>query len=326
MPEVRPYQIVLSCNAEALNIEGATNLDITPAAVDADSVIAAFGAAGLSTDMMRSRVMFHAGGDDIALVVATYAAVCGFAGRRVDILVGGDLIDAVDLDRAVREFADAGKPEQIFDHLQLGAHRDDLASIVFGAQLSADDVSAIRFARRIRFVPVGGVAAALTAFIAVAGLRARDRSDRFPYLCDGTEAVTDDAATVVGVCLDTIRRAAVELRRTSRSGDRDALVERVELTDRQARLEAAANTDVEATMAALGARQNAESGLWHCPRPQRHSNGDQNPSMRAGKGLIRCYRCDTERVDSLRLTADVLGVSVDEAADWIVANVAAHAA
>jgi hypothetical protein len=36
------------------------------------------------------------------------------------------------------------------------------------------------------------------------------------------------------------------------------------------------------------------------------------------KGQVRCYRCDGERVDSLRLTMDVLGLSPDEAAAWLV--------
>jgi hypothetical protein len=60
--------------------------------------------------------------------------------------------------------------------------------------------------------------------------------------------------------------------------------------------------------------------LWHCPRPDRHRNGDANASMRVDEQGARCFRCDPEKIDSLRLVADVRGISFDEAADWILSN------
>ena len=39
--------------------------------------------------------------------------------------------------------------------------------------------------------------------------------------------------------------------------------------------------------------------------------------MRVESSRARCFRCDAEWVDPVRLTADVKGCTFDEAADWL---------
>lgn len=258
---------------------------------------------------------------DIAVLV--YAALVGFAQRRLDLISGGRIVDASRIDAVARGIADAGKPDPVPTQVQVGVVDNlQVPSILFSSQLSPSDASSIRYARRVRFAPALEVTAAITQFLVVAGIRARGHVDRFPYLVSGDEpaASADAQLQVPGVCLDTLRASALELRRKHRIGDRRCMVPAEAVDPRRIVLESAAAVPIETAMRLLGARQNPDTGLWHCPRPSRHNNGDANASMRAMKGQVRCYRCDGERVDSLRLAMDVLGLTPDEAAAWLVAE------
>jgi hypothetical protein len=42
--------------------------------------------------------------------------------------------------------------------------------------------------------------------------------------------------------------------------------------------------------------------------------------MRVQKGVVRCYVCDPERVDSLRLVMNTLDATADEAATWLLSD------
>ena len=295
-------------------------VELKVAAPTPEAVLTALAATDLTPGDFRADAVCSLESDrDTAVLV--YAALVGFAQRRLDLISGGRIVDAGRIDSVSRGIADAGKPDPVPNQVQVGVvDNPNLHSILFASQLSAVDASAIRYSRRVRLAPAVEVSAAVTQFLVVAGLRARGTVDRFPYLVAGDEpaAPADAQLQVPGVCLDTLRAAALDLRRKHRIGDRKCMVPAVEMDPRRKALEAGASVPIETAMRLLGARQNPDTGLWHCPRPQRHNNGDANASMRAMKGQVRCYRCDGERVDSLRLAMDVLGLSPDEAAAWLV--------
>lgn len=325
MTAPKPYQVCLYVGENPPTLEGVKVVDLTPAAAEQEPVLEQLRSSGLTPADLRARVYFLADGDrDKALAV--YSALLGFAGRRLDISGGDEIISATDLDNAARSLPDAGRPEEVPDQVQIGAvAHPELPSVVASAALKRPEVSLLRYARRVRFVPLDGekpALAALSQLIVVAGIRARRENDRLPYLCNGDEpAPTEETANdVIGLCLDTLRRAAVELRRSLRFDDRGAVADALEPSDRQRTLLAAAALPIEETMARLGARQDPETELWHCPRPDRHTNGDANASMKIVKGKVQCFRCDPERVDSLRLVMDTKALSADEAADWLLSN------
>lgn len=310
------------------------SLDVTEASLDA--VIAALEASSLVAADFRSHALFSVS-DDIArdVALATYAGLVGFAQKRPDIAVGSRIVQARSLNSLARSVEDAGVPDPVPAQVQVGSvQHPALHSVLFSSEIDPVDASAVRHARRLRFAPADDTAAALTQFIIVAGMRAKHGRDRFPYLCDGTEAWdSSDPLHIVGLCLDTVRDRANQLRRGRHAGDRSFVVDVEELDDRRTALQQAAALPIEPVMVWLGGRQNPESGLWHCPRPERHNNGDANASMRTYRGGTRCFRCDGERVDSLRLAVDVLNLTADEAAGWLLerarrnaADLEAHAA
>lgn len=339
-PAQRPYQVVLFVGApdeQAPDVPGVRVVDLTVDSAAASSpvpvaasdeaaadhpVLAALRASGLTPADLRSKALFMvAPGTAPAVAVTTYAAAVAFAGRRLDAACGDSKVDAGSLDDSTRAVEDAGRPATTFDHVQVGASHPELPSVGATGQLSPADVTHLRYARRARMVPAPEPLGAIAQFVVVAALRARGGADRFPYLVTGEEpAELGIEVDTVGVDLDALRRAALELRRTMRFEDRSSLAEKVEPSLRQRTLLSAAALPVEAVMVALGT-STPGTGLWHCPRPDRHTNGDANASMRVDKGRARCFRCDPEKVDALRLTADVRGCSFDEAASWLLAEV-----
>lgn len=334
----RPYQVCLYVGPAAPALPDVRVVDLTPLQAEPAAVLERLAAAEVTPADLRSRVLFVCDGGpdyrDKALMV--YAALLGFAKRRLDLAVSlsGDVIETAAIDAALRAQPDAGRPTAPVLDLQVGGQpREDLAQLHLVGIPSRAALSTLRYARRVRFVPDEQLQVALTQFVALAAVRARGNSDRFPTLCTGTEALEHEGT--LGVDLDGLRREAESLRRSLRSDNREAIAEPAELTERQRRLVAADLVPVEQTLTRLQARSKVVEvparpdsedqspttvELWHCPRPQRHSNGDATPSARvhAKTGTFQCYRCDPERVGSLRLVMDVHGVSPDEAADWIL--------
>lgn len=315
----RPYQVVLYCGPKAPALEDVTVIDVTPATATAEAVMEALRNAKLTPADLRARTVFWAEGDrDAAL--ATYAALCGFAARRLDVSSGGDALDAEEIDTAARAFTDAGRPENHLEVVQVGlvAH-PELPTVLMAGTPSAADISRVRYARRARFVPIGDdPLAAISLLLVVAGIRARGEMDRMPTLCRGDEPASPEDGERVGIDLEELRRTGTDLRRSLRFDDRNATVEQRDLSERQRNLLAAAALPIEETLARLGTSEDEASGLWHCPRPARHTHGDATASMRVVKGKAKCPRCDPERMDSLRLVMDVKACSPDEAADWLL--------
>lgn len=328
------YHVCLYVGSNPPVLEKMNVVNLTPAEATPEAVLEAIASSGVKPTDLRAQVVFAADGqspEDVRKAVLTYAALLGFANRRLDIRTGEDSLNVEQLDLALRSLPDAGRLDPKPDHVQVGAPHPEIPSVVISGAPSPADVSTIRYARRVRLVPTGSVTDALTQLVWVAAVRARDSVDRFPFLVEGDEPLVTESSEIVGICLDTLRRDALALRRSLRSDDRDSLAERVELSERQRTLLEAAARPIEHTLTALGAvsvERPAQSEdapaevLWHCPRPERHTHGDATPSMRVTRGKVRCFVCDAERVDSLRLVMDARSLSADEAAEWILAEVA----
>lgn len=346
MTAPRPYQVCLYVGASVPELPDVRVVDLTPAEPTADAVLTRLRDSALNPADMRARVLVVIDEDpayrDHALLV--YAALLGFAKRRLDVAfgMGGEALVLSDFDAMLRKRPDAGRPDSLIAQAQVGGpSRDDLPYIDISTGFTAEAISTIRFARRLRFVPPAVAAHALPQLVAVAAFRARGETDKLPYLCTGDEAAPteDTAQDVVGICLDTLRREAEELRRSLRSDNRDALAEKVELPARYQRLVDADALPVADVLLRLGARsmildvdpkpdspeygtgEKVQVEVWHCPRPDRHTNGDATPSARinAKSGGFQCFRCHRERINALRLVMDVLECSADESADWLLA-------
>lgn len=315
------YQVCIHVGARPTQLDESVRfVELCPSAATPEAVLEALAASDLTPPDFRSDAVVSLDCDPRTATLV-YAAVLGFAQRRVDVVADGRIIQAASVDRLARAVPDAGKPEPVPTQVQVGAvAHAEIPSVLFSAKVDPAQASAVRFARRVRFAPSGSASETLAQFLVLAGIRARGPLDRFPFLVVGDEPSPpqDAPLEVAGVCLDTLRAQAVSLRRSHRTGDRGAIVLPPDPSPRRDLLNAAGMVPIEDALALLGGRQNQETGLWHCPRPDRHTNGDANASMRTVKGLVRCYRCDGERVDALRLAMDVLGASPDAAARWLL--------
>jgi len=312
------YQICVHAVPAPEALLAARLIDITPEAYTADAVLAALTASGLVASDLRAKTIVVLPEDPQAAIIL-YTAICGFAGRRLDALIGSTMIDPAPL-MAAGVSMHSQRPDSVPDLAIVGTSRDDILSIPLDSPLTPRDAEIIRWSRRLRFVPAPSAPTALSQLIVVTAIRARPALERLPYLCEGSEPVGESGSDPVGIDLEALRVESLALRRSSRSGDRDTLVEAIPPSKRDEFLIAAAAVPIQAAMARLGARYNESTNLWHCPRPDRHTHGDATASMRIQKGKVRCYRCDSERIDSLRLAMDCLGYSVDEAASWLLSG------
>jgi hypothetical protein len=342
MTSPRPYQVCLYVGANTPVLPEVRVVDLTPHAPTAQAVLDKLRASDLNPSDLRSRVLFvtDAAGEHHRAALLTYAALLGFAKRRLDVAFGtdADAIDMAAFDASMRSQRDAGRPETPIAQAQVGGPaRTDMLYVDL-ASFTPEKLSVLRYARRLRFVPPAVIAHALPQLVALAAVRARGDSDRLPVLCDGTEPLALPDGTEPGIDLDALRRDAEEIRRASRTDNRDAFADKVELSARQSRLLAADSVDIRTVLTRLGTISKTvmidpkpgtpehEAGtpvpaeVWHCPRPERHTNGDATPSSRVHDktGTFRCFRCDRERVGPLRLVMDVNGMTADEAADWLL--------
>lgn len=334
MTSAQSYQVYLYVGPHPPVMDGARVVDVTPASLRPDDVTAAVVSSGLNPADLRSSVLFIAdapASDAVAWrdkILLAYIAVIGFARRRVDVSFGVPAAALVmsDLDRMFRSLPDAGRAEHTAD-LVVAVDPDatippdvpDGDVVEFGAGLGGDAVAQLRYARRVLLVPAESVSVALPQLVGVAGVRARGERDRMPDLLLGSGVV--DAGLV--------RRHAEQSRKENRSDTRDFVADAIPLTPRQELLTQAARSDITALLARLGAASvrvsDSESAhtVWHCPRPENHTNNDATPSARVttsvdGVSHFRCFRCLPEKVDALRLTMWARDLTVDEAATWML--------
>lgn len=314
------YQVCLHVGPAPQRLLSARCIDLTPTELSADAIVDALSASGIQPADLRAKTILTLDTDSPTAILA-YVAASGFAGRPLHVLINDQIVDSPALFEAGLRLRQP-RPANVVDSLQVGAERDDMASIALSAPLSEAQSVALRWARRLRFVPDPDPSLAVSKFVVILALRSRPQGERYPFLCTGSEPPPseDNPLESVGVDLDIVRNRALALRRSSHSGERDALADPTEPSDRLIRLRDAGDLPIEETLARLGARLNQDSGLWHCPRPERHTHGDATASMRVQKGVVRCYVCDPERVDSLRLVMNTLDATADEAATWLLSD------
>lgn len=327
MPDQPPTaaQMVFTCGvpSDAASQLGDATADVTPGDATIASADAAFDAADVSPADTRSKVLFATvdGQPDRALV--SFASVVGFAGRLVDLRVGPKFLQTERLfenlsaqlsriptpedrpARAVVVVGDQPVPEQLAD--QWVVRVPESGKLLDGLE-PATFVN-LRAARRLTVVANADLMRTLTVLATLSALRSKRGNVRLgDVVLPGLEPAD----------LEEVRQHFAERRRNARNYTA-VTVDVEEPTERQQRLQAAAAVPAVDTMALLGARYNADAQAWHCPRPERHTNGDATPSMMADDdGRIRCFRCDAEPADALLLTVDTLDVSADEAADLLL--------
>jgi hypothetical protein len=328
----RPYQLVAYCGIDpAPQLADVKLVDLsfglsTPAEpaegeIPEHPAVAAMRASALSAADVRSRILFFIDPNlDALRATCAYAALSAFCGRRVDASLGTERHEMHTLDVDARKLPDAGRPEVIPDLAVIGEGSADAPddAVVTRYAISgwtAEELSQIRWAKRVLLHLPSSPLAAIDAFVRVSAVRARSDAERFPALALQGQVVE----------ADEIRKGAAESRRSQRHDAGSTLAEKSALPAGARDLLAAATVPVEAVMLALGSTTPGE-GLWHCPRPKRHSNGDANASMRVERGKSRCFRCDAERVDVIRLVSDSRGWTASESAEWILTEVAPRAA
>jgi hypothetical protein len=325
MHQLTDYVLAIRAAGAPPAPEGVKTVDLAPAEGEdmISSTINGLRASGLKAADFRSLAIFLAPDGPAAIV--PYAALCGFAGRRIDVYADGAVLEFGRLDQGGGMFKDAGRPPQHLMWAQVGGPAADgipTVHIGSGSQeglVSPQAASVIRYAARLRMVPSGSSRDALAAFVLVAAVRRR-AEDRFPFLSTGTEPtpVTKDDKNQ-GVDLELIRREAAQYRQDLRAERVSAeIVPPVPVSPRNQRIAKANAFSIREVLQRLGSSCD-DRGLWHCPRPRNHSNGDRNPSMKvSGDNRTRCPRCDAEKVGSTRLVVDVLGLTPDEAVSFIL--------
>ncbi|XVQ11457.1 hypothetical protein ACQP1W_02435 [Spirillospora sp. CA-255316] len=318
MQKLTDYLLAIRTTGSPPAPEGVKTVMVEPAG-DGD-VIAGLRAGGLTAADFRSRVIFLAPPGSAGLVV--YAALCGFSNRRIDAYTDGVVLPLSRMDRDGAAFPDAGHPAGFLVWAQVGGPvAEGIPTVHLGTggpePVSPEAATVIRYAARLRMVPPDSARDALTMFLLVAALRRR-ADDRFPFLSTGTEPVPlVKNAPGQGIDLERLRQEAVRYRQELRSARGEAeIVPPVPLSPLNRRIAEADRVDVREVLRRLGAPAG-EEGVWHCPRPGGH--GDRRPSMKMyGENRVRCHRCDAEKIGPVRLAVDVLGVTPDEAASFIL--------
>jgi len=301
--------------------EGTKMIKLEVAEKKPEAVLDAFKQSSLTAADFRSDVVFSiddSTSTEVALMA--YACLMGFSGRKIDIAVKETIVDAKTIFNIGQQIQKGPAPEPPALQVQVGAViHPQIPTVSFSSDITPEKAALIHFAKRLRFAPAQDPAQALTQLLVIAGLRKKNNADRLPFIVEGTEVFEQhNPLAVAGFCLDTLRSASLNLRKSRYSGDRTFRVEKRPVNTRDSILINAAQVPIEYALVWLGGRLNEETNLWHCPRPERHNNGDANASMRVSKDKVRCFRCDGEQVDSLRLTMDVKGLSPDQAAAWLL--------
>jgi len=302
-----PYQLYVFCGPDEIPLSSDASIMRVDSAEDTlESVLEAVASSGITAADLRTRTLFMVGSVSARRAVLTYATLAGFAGRLLDFSDLVEVFEVRPLLNQLHEAPDAGKPAEAAPFAL------DLSVESIPAEVPPHLVSSVRHSKEFVAGLSSTPARALEGFVFAVGLRHRSGVDRFPVcMLDGELLDTDSA-----------RREAASARRNRRTDDRDSLVSDEPASERLLRLRAAAAAPLSKVLLALGSVVNDETGFWRCPRPERHSNGDANPSARLSEEGFRCFRCDIEQVDPLRLVMDAKGVSPDDAADWILSATA----
>lgn len=274
-----------------------------------EDIAAAISSSSITVDDMRSSAAVVVDTNvDQAVLAAAYTFVAALAGRWLSIVVDGAAFDVVALSESVLS-RPRSRPSNTDKLLSVGFISDDIDHVVLGGtDIPAMNaaMNRIQYAKEVQIAPAPSPVALVATLVTVADLRRRPGLER--------------PGTFVGdtvVELSEFRQLATPLRGSSKP--QSELAPALPLTARQERLIAADKLSMEEVLDLLGARRGPEhKQVWHCSRPNRHTNGDRVPSMRIKEGQVRCMRCDGEPLGPVRLTADTLAITVDEAADYLL--------
>lgn len=302
--------IAINCDAsEQAGSAQVFNLSVT----SPQEVVPAIESAAISaSDLRSSAVVVVDANIDQAIFAAAFTALSTMAARWLPVMTAGSVSDLEDLAGSLRKRVRGSKPSDNDKILSVGFVSEEIDAVTLGGT-NVEEVNnamnRVQFTKEVVIAPAPSIVALAATLVAVAELRRRPNLER-----PGTFVGSDG-----NVELAQIRSAAASLRRKSQSSH--AIAPREEVPTYLSPLIAADALDMELVMKALGARPGPDTKpVWHCPRPTRHTNGDRVPSMRVREGRARCMRCDGEQVGPVRLTADTLGVTPFEAAEWLLAR------
>jgi len=308
------YQLYLYVSDEPMPaVSDASLANLTPKGSDPEAVLQAITAAGLTAADLRTRTLFIAGSGPVERAVAVYAAVCGFAGRHLDLSDLDEVTDVRSIHEPLLFPADTPRPESVPESMLFSAE-----DVVNGLDPAA--LPLVHFAKKVVLGASVSVATTLEALVMLAALRRRGPVEKFPLLLPANTALPEGDLDAGLLDLDALRRSGAQLRRDRRIDDRATIVDRVEPSARALRLVEAAVLPLEGVLARLGSACDEATGFYRCPRPERHRNGDATPSARLAEHGFRCFRCDAEQVDALRLVMDVKGFGPDAAAEWLLSH------
>ncbi|WDZ87490.1 SAV_2336 N-terminal domain-related protein [Micromonospora cathayae] len=331
--EVRGYELVLRVPGAPPAPAGVRTVELRLAdgAESPEGAVGALRASGLSAADFVARVVLFAG--EVRETLIHYAALYGFAGRRVDAYAERRLLRLSQPDPEYDDFPDAGRPD---GYLEWGQAGGPPAAAVPTVSLDLRDprnVTVIRYAARLRLVPPPTPRAALQALVRVAAIRRRDRGERLPFLSTGREpAPVGKEDPAQGVDLERVRRAGQNHRQELRRADHivDDLLPPRPRPPWLRRMAEANAVDIRTVLARLGSEPD-ETGKWRCPIGPAHDGPahdgpahdgpahDGAATVRvSGDNRARCARCQAEKVGPVRLVVEARGIAPDEAVSVVL--------
>lgn len=293
MTSSKSYDIIINLSDKRLPDKFKNHIDLHIDKPNFENVEKKFKDSNLSASDLRSKTLVIFG-ENLFSNLTLYSTLIGFSGRRLEIYSHGELIDAPKIHHLQLINKISPRPENVLECIEYHDYleRDYTENQVRYAKVFNLDFDKVKDFKKL-----------LTDFIVISGNRIRNNGDHLPSISTNGETVS----------LDEFRKLGNKIRRENKVDNRTALFEFKEPSKREARLELASNSPVELALSYLGSYVDDESGFWRCTRPERHRNGDENPSLKINEGKIRCYRCDYEPLDSLRLIIDTENISADEA-------------
>lgn len=282
---------------------------------------------GITSADLRTKTLFVPDPSNPLGSVLLYSALTGFAGRYLDYVQESEVVEASATHRFLKKVANQVELElESQQWLQVGSPYPGITAIPYGFELGDKEIADIKNSKKVRLALAGlDSSEALNLLITLCGIRSKEKTERMPYvILDPSLPWEEDDVTEIGkknvngFDLEDLRKQGGELRRNSRIDKRDALVQPEPVRDEYIFLQQASEYPVEKVLIKLKTKQNPETELWHCPRPNRHKNKDANASTKVMDGKVRCFRCDAEPVDSLRLVMDCLQLDPHQAAEFIL--------
>lgn len=288
---------------------------------DAVAALDAVADSGLTTADSYTRIVFLAPPGPTGLV--PYAALHGFLNRWIDVHADGAVLEMPGAGGPAGEFVAPRRPEPHLMWAQLGGpRRTDLPWVFYpedcDGELDPQAMGVVHRAARLRMVPPGSATAAFAMLAEVARLRRRGDALRFPYVSTGLEPLpVSKTDPHQGIDLEAIRRAAAEYRRMLRNAlPRAEPVPAQPVGPLNQRITEANTVDAREVLPRLGSRPGDGSG-WSCPRAPLGHSEDWTLRLHPDNRL-RCHYCEAEKITLVRLVAETLDLTPDQAAAFLL--------